>query len=110
MRGVRERERQRTTPLLKGLTWRKKAATHSHTCVPPRTQTPIKLPTTYGTDERLAYRRGQTNTAHTHTYAHSCSKNKDKSMFDAPNPESEERREWEDGKRGRGMRKRKREG
>lgn len=67
MRGVRERERQRTTPLLKGLTWRKKAATHSHTRVPPRTQTPIKLPTTYGTDERLAYRRGQTNTARTHT-------------------------------------------
>lgn len=66
VRGVRERERQRTTPLLKGLTWRKKAPTHSHTRVPPCTQTPIKLPTTYGADERLAYRRGQTNTARTH--------------------------------------------
>lgn len=33
VRGVRERERQRTTPLLKGLTWRKKSGnTFSHSC------------------------------------------------------------------------------
>ena len=54
-------------------------------------------------DERLVYRYTQTDTVctHTRTYAHSCSKNKDKSMFDAPNPGSEGRREWEDRNRER---------
>lgn len=92
---VRGREPERTTPLLKGLTWKRSLHTLANSC---RVMHPNTIKITHG-PARTSVWYTDTHKHCTSKHAHSCAKNKDKSMFDAPNPGSEERREWEDRKR-----------